>query len=96
MVNVRCLCARMRMHVSALSCVRLFSTPWTVAHQASLSMGSSNLGMELKCPASLTLAGRFFTTEPTGKPDVLYGSLEPGEKICLSQNSNVLMLIIYF
>ena len=28
-------------HVKSLSCVRLFVTPWTVARQASLSMGFS-------------------------------------------------------
>ena len=27
--------------VKSLSCVRLFATPWTVAHQAPLSMGFS-------------------------------------------------------
>ena len=56
--------------------------PWTVAHQAPLSMGFlrqeylselsfpspgdvSDPGIE---PASPALAGRFFTTEPPGKP----------------------------
>ena len=29
------------MKVKSLSCVRLFVTPWTVAHQAPLSMGFS-------------------------------------------------------
>ena len=29
------------MHVCMLSCVRLFATPWTVAHQAPLSIGFS-------------------------------------------------------
>ena len=29
------------MHAQSLSCVRLFATPWTVAHQAPLSMGFS-------------------------------------------------------
>ena len=65
----------------SLSHVQLFVTPWTVARKAPLSMGilqarivervampsSRDLpdsGME---PASLTLAGRFFTT---GKPMV--------------------------
>ena len=65
-----------------LSCVRLFATPWIVAHQASLSLGFSrqeywdvlsfpspghlpNPGVEPESPA---LAGRFFTTEPLGKP----------------------------
>ena len=59
-----------------------FETPWTIAQQAPLSMGFSgqkywngltfpspgdlsNPGIELVSPA---LAGRFFTTEPPGKP----------------------------
>ena len=67
-----------------LSHVQLFMTPWAVAHQAPLSMGFSrqeywsglpcpfprglpNLGIEPKTPG---LAGRFFTTEPPGKPIV--------------------------
>ena len=66
-----------------LSHVQLFVTPWTVANQAPLSMGfprqeySSGLpfpppgdlpdpGIE---PVSPALAGRFFTTEPPGKPN---------------------------
>ena len=59
-----------------------FQTPWIVAHQAPLSMGFSrqeywrglpfpspgdlpNPGIE---PVSPMLAGRFFSTEPPGKP----------------------------
>ena len=36
-----CVCARARMctHTHGLGRVRLFATPWTVAHQAPLSMG---------------------------------------------------------
>ena len=62
------------------------ATPWTVAHQTPLSMGffqarmlewvaissSGDLpdpGIE---PVSPALAGRFFTTEPPGKPPVAY------------------------
>ena len=65
-----------------LSCVRLFAPPWTVARQAPLSMEFSrqeywnalpfpppgdlaNPGIKPVSPAS---AGRFFTTEPPGKP----------------------------
>ena len=65
--------------------VRLFTNPWTVNHQAPLSMGffrqkyPSGLpfpfhrdlpdpGIEL---ASSAMAGRFFTTEPPGKPSTL-------------------------
>ena len=63
----------------SLSHVRLFVTPCTVAHQASLSMGFSRqeYGSELPFPSSghlpdpgieprsPTLAGGFFTTEST-------------------------------
>ena len=66
--------------VYSLSCVRLFVIPWTVAHQAPLSMGFSRqeYWSELPFPspgdlpnpgvepASSALAGRFFTTEPPG------------------------------
>ena len=67
--------------VAAASHIQLFVTPWTVAHQASPSMGFPrqehwsrlqspspgdlpNPGMK---PRSPILAGRFFTTEPSGK-----------------------------
>ena len=70
-----CLCV-----LSRFRPVRLFATPWTVAHQASLSMGSSwqDYWSGLPCslpgdlpdpgPVSLTspaLAGKFFTTRAT-------------------------------
>ena len=58
-------------------------TPWTVAHQAPLSMGfparilewvampssrdSSKLRDQTETPPPPALAGRFFTTEPLGK-----------------------------
>ena len=59
-----------------------FVTPWTVAHQASLSMGFPRQefwsGLPFPSPgdlpdlgikpASPALAGGFFTTEPSGKP----------------------------
>ena len=64
---------------------QLFATPWTVAHQALLSMEFSrqeywnglsfpspgdlpNPGIEPASVESPALAGRFFTTEPPGKP----------------------------
>ena len=72
--------------VQSLSHVRLFETPWTVDCLAPLSLGFSrqeywsglpcpppgNLpdpGIESESPA---LAGRFFTTEPPGKPKVYF------------------------
>ena len=62
--------------------VRLFATPWTVAHQVLLSMGFPRQeywsGLPFPSPGDLpdpgiepmspALAGRFFTTEPSGKP----------------------------
>ena len=67
-----------------LSCIQLFATPWTVACQAPLSVGFSrqkywsglpfppadfpNPGIIPVSPAASALAGKFFTTEPPGKP----------------------------
>ena len=73
--------------VQSLSCIPLFVTPWTVAHQARLSMGFSRqywsglpfpspedlLRLGIK-PISSVLAGRFFTTEPSGKVGTLLTS----------------------
>ena len=67
--------------VCSVSCVRLFVITWTVACQAPLSMEFSRQeywsGLPVPLPghlpdpgienASLTLAGRFFATEPPGK-----------------------------
>ena len=70
--------------LSRFSCVQLFETPQTIAHQAPLSMGFSrreycsglpcpprdlpNSGIEPMTLASPALVGSFFTTEPPGKP----------------------------
>ena len=65
-----------------LSYIRLFVTPWTIAHQVPLSMGFSkweywsgqpfpsrgDLSDPAIKPASPALAGGFFTTEPLGNP----------------------------
>ena len=67
---------------SDFSCVQLFSTPWTVALQAPLSMGFSRQeywsGLPYPTPGDLphpgieasspALAGKFFTNGPPGKP----------------------------
>ena len=71
--------------VESLSHVQLFVTPWTIAHQSSLSMGFPRQeylsGLPFPPPGDLpnsgtepmspALASRLFTTEPPGKP-VLY------------------------
>ena len=68
-------------------CLILFVTPWSVAHQAPLSMGfptqeswsglpfpsPGNLpGPRIK-PLSTALANRCFTTESSGKPEICPG-----------------------
>ena len=68
--------------LSHYSHVQLFVIPWTVAHQAPLTMGFSRQeywsGLPFPSPGDLpnpgiepmypALAGGFFTTEPPGKP----------------------------
>ena len=64
--------------LSHFSCVRLFATPWTVAHQTSLSMGIlqertlrslpgnlPNPGIE---PRSPTLQADSLPSKPPGRP----------------------------
>ena len=65
-------------------CVQLFVTPWTVAHQAPLSMGFSRQEYLSGLPFSSSedlphpeiehrspaLAGGFFTAEPLAKPNI--------------------------
>ena len=84
-------CARHSFVVVAqsLSYVWLFATPWTIAHQAPLSRvfprqeywsglpfpPPGDLPDPDIEPASLALAGRFFTAKPPGKPHKTYISL---------------------
>ena len=70
------------MKMKLLSCVRLFATPWTVAHQASPSMGFSRQeywsGLQFPSPGDLSDPGiepespafqaDALTSEPPGKP----------------------------
>ena len=82
------------MHAQSLNYVQLSATPWTVSCQAPLSMGFSrqkywsglpfsllgdlpNPGIE---PASPALAGRFFTTEPPGRPNATLGNTKNSEE----------------
>ena len=80
--TVPCYYLHAHLHAQSLSHVQLFSTPWTVAHQALLSLGLSQQedcsGLPFSPPGDLpdpgiepappALAGGFFTTEPHGKP----------------------------
>ena len=82
----------LRVKMKSLSRVWLFVTPWTVASQASPSMGFSRQvywsGLPFPSPGDLpnpgteptspALAGRFFTTESPGKPERALGALQMG------------------
>ena len=63
-----------KMKVKLFSRVLLLATPWTAAYQAPPSMGFSSQeywsGVPLPPLMSSTIAGKFFTTEPPGKPPV--------------------------
>ena len=73
---------KQRKKVKLLSRVRLFATPWTVAYQASLSMGFSRQeywsGLPFPSPGdlpdsgieprSLAVEADALTSEPPGKP----------------------------
>ena len=92
-------CMELRAHIllvlsdtQSLSCVLLFATPRTIAHQAPLSMGfprpeswnglpflsPGNPDPEIKptSPVSVALAGGFFTTEPGKPPHTATGFLK--------------------
>ena len=72
------------MHAHLLSCIWLFVTPWTVAHQAPLSMGFSRQkywsGLPFPHPVieptsfmSPVLAGGFFTASTTWEAPIYDG-----------------------
>ena len=95
----------LRFSISIIECVYMLSrvylsvTPWTIAHQAPLSMGLSRQeywsGLPFLSPGDLpdpgiesvspALAGIFFTTEPPGKPELIfcYGEQDDITKLCL-------------
>ena len=77
-----------KVKVNSLSRVQLLATPWTAAHQASLSMGFSRQehrsGLPFPSPGELSnpgieptsyaLAGQFFSTVPRGKSKQVLGT----------------------
>ena len=85
-----------------LSCVRLFATPWTIAHQAPLFMEFSRQGYRsgLPCPSpgvlphpgiepgSPGIAGRFFTIWVT-KQDKLFGNHLQKDNVLSPMNTRV-------
>ena len=85
----------MKVKVKLLSHVRLFATPWTVAHWAPPSMGFSRQeywsGVPFPSPGdlpdsgieprSLALEADALTSEPPGKPQNLYGATKSPLKL---------------
>ena len=94
--------------ICVLSHVWLFLTPWTVAHQVPLSMGFSRqeywsglpfpppgnlLNSEIK-PESSALVGGFFTTEPPGKPQIIYNLCQRGYFWILSIEDSIHQIVL--
>ena len=87
--SYKCVCVCVCM--CAFQCAQPFVTPWTIACQASLSMGSSKQeywsGLPCPPPGDLPdgeptrvscvsrIAGRFFITESSGKPTPINTSM---------------------
>ena len=75
----------MKVKVKSVSRVRLFATPWTVAHQAPLSMGFSRQeywsGLPFPSPGDLPNLG-IESTSPALQADALT-SVPPGKPWCI-------------
>ena len=62
-------------YCSVLNRAQLFAMPWTVARQVCPPLGDlPDSGIKPMSPASLALAGGFFTIERPGKPPLLPSS----------------------
>ena len=56
--------------VQSLSCVRLFATPWTAAHQASLSITNSWSLLQLKSTESVMPSSHLILCRPLLPPSI--------------------------
>ena len=61
--------------VQSLSCVRLFVTPWTVAHQASLSITNSQSLLKLMSIGSVMPSSRLILCCPLLLPPSIFPSI---------------------
>ena len=89
-------------------CPTLFSTPWTVAHQTPSFVGfprqEYQSGLPFPSPRDLpdpgigpsspVLAGKFFTTEPPGKPIILYYDPERNKTFTNFKNTTAPRIVI--
>ena len=95
--------------VMSLSCVRLFVTPWTAAHQALLSMGFSRQeywsGLPFPSPGDLpdpgtearspTLLADALTSEPPGKPMTNLDCILKSRDIALPTNVCLVKVMVF-
>jgi len=61
--------------VQSLSCVRLFATPWTAAHQASLSITNSRSLLKLMSIESVMPSNHLSLCRPLLFPPSIYPSI---------------------
>ena len=66
---------RCLMDVQALSCVQLFATPWTAAHQASLSMTNSWSLLKLMSIESVMVSNHLILYRPLLLPPSIFPSV---------------------
>ena len=104
-----CVCVCVCVCVCTLSCVQLFVTPCTVAHQALLSMQFSRKeywsGLPFPPPGhfptpgtepmSLALTGRFLTTEPPGKLQFTTCLSLILDLLCLAYKNWILFMFVF-
>ena len=95
--------------MKSLSCVRLFVTPWTVAHQAPLSMGFSRQEYWSRLPfpspgdlpdpgiepRSPALEADALTSEPPGKPMTNLDCILKSRDIALPTNVSLAKAMVF-
>jgi len=64
-VSVTAVLATFVVVVQSLGCVRLFVTPWTVAHQVSLSFAVSRTWLKLMSVESMIPSSHFILSPPS-------------------------------
>ena len=73
--------------VQSLSCVQLFGTPWTAAHQASRSITNSWSLLKLKSIASVRPANHLIFCHPLCHPLLLPPSIFPSIRIFSNESA---------
>ena len=61
--------------VQSLNCIQLFATPWTAAHQASLSVTNSQILLKLMTIESVMLSNHLILCHPLLLPPSIFPSI---------------------